>query len=183
MSGACSSIWDSFFGWHTFVSMRCGPALLGSHTFDIHNTAHETTTQDTRSTRPQHADVTTHHKQHSKITTSCSSLISPLLSMSSRVSTLHIVLRSRTASRLVTVPVFARRSVLFWLMVRSWVHPRLRGSLRTYPLASSDWSFAYDCGVLRALWLTASAVSGFSFLFSVWFHGRASLQRVFTLRD
>lgn len=25
--------------------------------------------------------------------------------------------------------------------------------------------FAYDCGVLRALWLTASAASGFFFLF------------------
>jgi hypothetical protein len=78
------------FGRHNFVSMRCGPALLGSHTRDIHNTAHETTTQDTRSTRPQHADVTTHHKQHSKITTSCSSSVSPLLSTFSRVSTLHI---------------------------------------------------------------------------------------------
>ncbi|KAL2278301.1 hypothetical protein FJTKL_14569 [Diaporthe vaccinii] len=60
------------------------------HTRDIHTTRHETTIQDTRSTRPQHADVTTHYKQRSKITTSCLSFISPPLSTFSRISTLHI---------------------------------------------------------------------------------------------
>lgn len=169
MSGACSSPLGLLFGWHNFVSMRCGPALLGSHTLDIHNTAHETTTQDTRSTRPQHADVTTHHEQHSKITTSCSSFISPLLSMSSRVSTLHIVFRSRTASRLVTVTVYARRSVLFRLMVRPWVpHACADHSGHTHSL--------HQTGLCIRLRRSPSALANrlgclwvFLFLFSVWF--------------
>ncbi|KAH8779859.1 hypothetical protein F5883DRAFT_193015 [Diaporthe sp. PMI_573] len=55
--------------------------------------------------------------------------------------------RSRTASRLVTVTVYARSSAL-WLMVDPG-SPRLRGG---HTPRFIRLVFAYDCGVLRALW-------------------------------
>lgn len=163
--------------------MQCGPALWGSHTRDIHTTAHETTTQDTRSTRPQHADVTTHpqptQQDHNILIEF--HLTTPLHVFSD----LHFAYFTVTG----TFPIgygHGLREVLcsFWFTVDPGSQ-RLRGPLRTCPLAPTDWSLHMTVAFCDCFGKPRSAVStvSFSFFFSGVIYGRESLQRVFTQRD
>lgn len=179
----CSSVWGFFFGWTQFCQHAVAVlALLGyPHTRDINTTRHMRQqlhmipgVRDHNITRRRHNTSQTTTQQDHNIFARVPS--HQLLSVSSRVSTLHISYGSRSA--------FGSRSrstrgvLVFYLvdgcLILGWA--RRLGAIRPghNPLASSDWSFAYDCGVSprpRQLSLDCSFLGFFVV------HGRESLQR------
>lgn len=150
-SGACNLAWrppgDT-------VSSACNEALTlsSSHTRYNHITAHETTTQDTRSTRPntpRRHNTTQHNITRSQHLHRV--LSQPLFSMFSRISTLHISTVKAgyvwLRARFMRGVLFLRVSISGW----SWVQTLSRIA-QDVPFAHSDWSlhvtaaFPQRCG-------------------------------------
>lgn len=156
---------------HESVSMRLGPALLGSHTHDIHTTG----TRDYYTRYPEY-ETTTHRRHNTSHTTQQDHniLIEFYLTTPLHVfSDLHFAYFTVLGSLSVGCG-HGLRKVFYFFVFWFTVDPesqRLRGPHRTCPLAPTDWSLHMTAAFSECFGTPTSAVSTIFliFLISVWF--------------